>query len=213
MFSAYSTKGWLSVNTLVYAAVFAVVIVGWWAAARRRSDAFVYVLPLYLVLYMLWPVDQGPRFLLVLLPALQLSVWVFLSRFGQRRRRAVMLLVGAHLLVSLGRWIWVEMPVGRRGAADWEHAERLAGPLMHRGDVAAAASVPEGVRLSLEFLLNAPVRRVAAAEQPPAGARSLVAARGDPQVPGFLPYSTAGPYAVLLRVHGSKLRPPGASER
>ncbi|MEO1994426.1 MAG: hypothetical protein ABGZ17_04040, partial [Planctomycetaceae bacterium] len=64
MFKAYARGGhWLNINTGVYGVWLVLVVCGWWRFARRK-DVLALSLPLFFTAYVIWPFDQGPRFLM-----------------------------------------------------------------------------------------------------------------------------------------------------
>jgi len=159
MFKAYSEEGrWLDWNTLVYVPVFAIVITGWLAMARRCPDGLLLSLPAYLLVYALWPFDAGTRYLLPMLPVLVVSLWPWLERSRHPRTLLAALLV-AHFAVTLGYTITREIPRARECDRQWPAAMALAAEMRAEPHPALARSVPECTALLLSFALDRPVLR------------------------------------------------------
>jgi hypothetical protein len=72
MFKAYG--GWLNPAMLLYVPLFVAVIAGWYRMLRRRPSAMLFAFPFYLALYLIWPFDQGTRFMTPMVPVLWLAL-------------------------------------------------------------------------------------------------------------------------------------------
>ena len=60
----------LSVNNLIYVAVFIPVAVGWWKFCRETTDPLALALPFFIALYVVYPYDSGTRFTVPVLAVL-----------------------------------------------------------------------------------------------------------------------------------------------
>lgn len=143
MVKAYARRGeWLNVNTGIYTVLFCALTVGWWRAVRATRDPLMLTLPFYLLFYVLWPFDQGTRFMLPMLPVLTLSLW-WLMREMPRRQTVLAVLVAVHLAVSVGYWVrtWPQ----QRYDARWNEMASLSRSL--DGQSAAAWKVDQALVL------------------------------------------------------------------
>jgi hypothetical protein len=109
MHKAYApAHTWWHVNTLVYGAVAVLVGYGWVRAVRARRDVLLWAAPFYVLLYVIWPFDQGTRFLAPLLPVWVVAPWFALGAFRRLlplRPAVVVVLLVAHLGVAVGGWV------------------------------------------------------------------------------------------------------------
>ena len=127
MFKAYGGNGdWLNPNMLIYVPLFVLFWIGWGKFVRRGSDVLAWTLPFYVALHTLWPYDQAGRFFLPLLPLLLVCLWLALERLRAYQFRMAALLLAAHLAVSLGYWLWTDLPRTRDESRRWPTMDRLA---------------------------------------------------------------------------------------
>lgn len=82
---------WLNPIMLLYIPLFTVICLGWLLAMRTRSDSLCFAFPLYLALYIVWPYDQGCRFMTPFVPLFWLIIVLFLLRFVGKQRLAQVL--------------------------------------------------------------------------------------------------------------------------
>lgn len=100
-FKAYG--GWWNPIMLVYLPVAAAVAAGWWRLARRGPCALLCAVPFYVALYVIWPHDQGTRFMTPLVPVLWLALITTLRELRWRERIVALLpwLLAASLATSV----------------------------------------------------------------------------------------------------------------
>ena len=77
-FKAYG--GWLNPIMLLYLPAAAAVAVGWRQLLRRQPSALLVACPFYVGLYIVWPHDQGTRFMTPLVPVLWAAIAATVSR-------------------------------------------------------------------------------------------------------------------------------------
>lgn len=195
MFSAYARPGnWLSVQ-LVYIPIAVAVGMGWLRLMRRHSDVLLCSAPFYLLLYCVWPYDQGTRFLLPLLPLLWLCVWEMLGRWRLAPVLASGLLL-AHAGVSVGHY-YHDRKKARKLNAFWSEARACANQLREM-DLPAnylAASRDGDALLPVEFLLDRSLG-VSTPESPALPDRPVVVTFQQTAPPGYILRSRHGPYAI-----------------
>ena len=199
MFKASGVRGhWLDINMAVYLPVVFALLTGWWRFARRHCEVLALTFPFYLAAYVLWPFDGGTRYLLPLLPLLFASVWMLLEPLPRYRLVVLALLVGGHLDVAAGYWLAIDAPRARACDEQWAAVDTLAEQIRPGAAVAAAAGVPECVRLMLEFALDRPVRTATDGGHGGANSEWLIMPRGNPRA-GVVVRSGSAGYELLLR--------------
>ena len=94
---------WLNPCMLLYVPLFAAVCLGCFRLARATPDALCFAFPLYLALYLLWPYEQGCRFMTPFVPLLWLSLVALLSRLAghQRLMRIIVWMVPLTVITAL----------------------------------------------------------------------------------------------------------------
>jgi len=203
MFKAYGHR-WLDINVAVYAAVFGLVVSGWWRCVRRDQDVYAITFPIYFAMYALWGFDADTRYLLPMLPLIVVSLWRMMEPYGSWRLMGLAAIAVLHFAVASGYWAMVEIPRGRECNSQWEQASRLADGLRNRpGMIFADGDVPECARLMLSFLLD---RAVIDGRINPAGidgARWVVASANNQRVDGFGTEAEAGGCKILGRIQAT----------
>ena len=128
MFKANSGRGkWLTLNMIIYLIWLVFLLVGWWYLFGHKNDVFATSLPFYLILYIIWPFDQGVRFLVVTAPLVTTCGW-----FGMRRllplKGVSMLSIGVilHLTVSTIYWLGTDAPRAYALHLEWPKVEQIA---------------------------------------------------------------------------------------
>lgn len=157
MHKAYApARTWLHVNTLVYGLVTLVVGLGWWRSTRARTDVLLWTAPCYVLLYIVWPFDQGTRFLAPLLPVWTAALW-FAARAweGRRRTALVLFLVVAHLGVATGAWL--KQRELARYDDRWPWIDRVVEVVGEDRDRVEAIGLDRHERLMLQVGLDRPL--------------------------------------------------------
>jgi 4-amino-4-deoxy-L-arabinose transferase-like glycosyltransferase len=132
----------LSVNNLIYAAVFIPVAIGWWRFCRETTDPFALSLPFFIALYIVYPYDSGTRFTVPVLAVLAGSIWFLLKSQADKRAAIFLVLIVIHTLVAIGFWLDDAAHVRRR---------YLRRPEMER----VAAAIPPQARV-IALRIDAP---------------------------------------------------------
>jgi hypothetical protein len=212
MFGAYNKRhSWIDINTVVYVPLFVGLTVGWWRRLRVGGSS---VLSLgwivYLLFYMVWPFDQGPRFLMPMLPVLCLAVWDLVTMFakaGMRVRKFVVILAGAHLAISLGFWLST-YPRTIRTNRQWAPLASLA-ETIRLDRQPTATFLPHGQEYYLAFLLDRRVQQFNPGQAIPAQIRWLVTTETEPAPIGFVIRKTAGTCRLWEPVpdHSASMKP------
>jgi hypothetical protein len=105
MFKSYDAKGrWLPNALFFYLPAFAFVAAGCWRFGRKAPNILAWTFPLYLGMYVIWPFEQGTRFMTPMLPVLWASVWFAASRWDRWRRPALVAVAGLHLILAGVYW-------------------------------------------------------------------------------------------------------------
>ncbi|HSD51008.1 MAG TPA: hypothetical protein VLG48_06325 [Candidatus Methylomirabilis sp.] len=199
MLKAYGRRNdWLNINTLLYLSLAALIAPGWWRAARRTADPLVATLPFYVAFYIVWPFDQGVRFMLPLLPVLWLSVWQTLEALPRGRGPVVVLLVVAHLGVAIGYWVR-ELATVRQLDALWPEVMAVTQPLGRRERVVATQGIPAEQQLMLWVAVDRMMKNANGPQDIEDRTDCLVAGIATPQPGGFSPQRQAGPFVLLCR--------------
>lgn len=112
MYKSYAKSGdWLDINLLIYGLLSIVLLSGWLRLARERSDVFVWVLPFYIGLYVVWPFDQATRFFTPLTPMLAVClIMAARSLSSGTVRRVGFGMVAIHLVAAAVYWRCDERP-------------------------------------------------------------------------------------------------------
>jgi hypothetical protein len=186
----------------VYIALAGGLAWAWWKKAREGGDLLLFMLPAYLGLYVIWPFDQGGRYLLPVLPILALCLWGLLERLPNRRFVVLVALVMAHAAVSLG--YWARDLRFARCHDQWDEVASL-GERVRAEPSAVAWYDPEdrgqleGLRLMLAYEVNRPLVNGAAESAIGPEVRWLVVPSDCPGVAGFAARAAAGPLTLLER--------------
>ena len=95
--------GWLNPMMLVYLPFAAAILIGGYREMRARPTVLLLALPFYCGLYVIWPHDQGTRFMTPMVPVLWLCLATFAltSRWRAQARRVFPWLILATAVTSL----------------------------------------------------------------------------------------------------------------
>jgi hypothetical protein len=126
MFKAYDAKGrWIPNTLFIYVPVFIAFAIGWWRFAMSAPNVLAWAFPLYLGLYILWPFEQGTRYMMPMLPVLWASMWFFAAPWDRFRRPVFAGLVAAQLVVAGIYWT-IDLQQTRQLAGYWPKLDHLA---------------------------------------------------------------------------------------
>ena len=156
MFKAYG--GWSNPAMLLYIPLCLILILGWRRLLSSHADVLICTLPFYLSIYMVWPFDQGARFMTPMVPVLFAAVWIFVqhSRLRPYGRQlfAVLLLLGT--LTSGAYWA-IDFAHARRIENHWPAVEKIAAAIGDGNPVVGCHKLPQETRAMLVFSLDRPV--------------------------------------------------------
>lgn len=157
LFKAYARpREWLDWNIILGLLLLIAVVAGWCRAAIRHRDPLILTFPLYIGLYMVWPFDQGARFMVPMVPVLIVCFWFALDRLPRVRSLFMAACFITHAPAMLGYWLLIDAPRAAAWHAEWEPIEQLAKKIdLERGRV-ACAELPNEVRHMLAVCLNHP---------------------------------------------------------
>jgi len=200
MFKAYSTRDtWLDPNLLLYVPITFMAIVGWFRVTVRTPDALMLAVPFYVALHLLWGLDQGARYLVPMLPVLWIALWEVTNRWPEVRRIGAVLLIVAHLGVTLGYWVSRELPRGRAMAATEVVGDDMAGHIRTRPGAVVCDTEAKMAGYWVSFVLDRPVdeRRISLDAEVPGD--WLIVGVEMPVPPAFQVVHEAGSYRLLER--------------
>lgn len=188
------TGQWLNVNVILFAAVTMAVLLGWRRSVRRTADPLLWAAPFYVALYVVWPFDQGSRYMLPLLPVLWLCVWRLIE--GWHSRRLTFLAAGAalHAAVAIGLFAgeWDSSP-GRQ----WKELAGVSAQLRQKGGEAAVVGLDVRVAHIVAVQSHRRVRAVKSADQLGPDVEWAITA-GSP-LSGFDPCNRSAPFCLWQR--------------
>lgn len=199
MYKAYARPGqWLDVTTLFYVVCAAFVLWAWWKLVRRDPDVLVLTFPFYLGLYVVWPFDQGTRFMMPMLPVLWLSVWMLIEPWHRHRLRLLGVLLVLHLAVAVG-YLMPEMSQRRQQAGTLAALDRLGTLTSADAEQTATFGTSAGTSILLAFVLDRPIRRLEAGSAVPRVVRWLVTQNPTVTPTGFRVIRQQGQLSLLQR--------------
>jgi hypothetical protein len=126
MFKSYDAKGrWIPNTLFVYLPVFIAFAIGWRRFAMSAPNVLAWAFPFYLGIYIVWPYEQGTRYMMPMLPVLWASMWFFAAPWDRFRRPVFAGLVAAQLAVAGIYWTG-DLQQTRQLAVYWPKLDRLA---------------------------------------------------------------------------------------
>jgi len=97
---------------------------GWWLFLKQSGDLLAIAFPFYLGLHIVWPFDQGGRFLVPMSALLMTCLFTLFHKMLRGKpvilNRLVLGFVTVHLLVMLGHWWRYDRPAASATQARWE---------------------------------------------------------------------------------------------
>jgi hypothetical protein len=203
MFKAYAPRGvWLNLNMAVFLPLFAAVVWSWWRMARQGRNVLALTMPFYLGLYIVYPFDQGTRYLLPLLPLWVACVYTLIDQIpAPHRGRMLAALLVMHLGVAWGSSMRALRPLEQLDR-QWPDVDALAIIVRHERGPGLAWKTPYGISEMLQLSSN---RRIDLAETGgPIGAQVgwIVTTLKSPDCPGFAEYARAGELKLMRRAAG-----------
>jgi hypothetical protein len=157
MFKAYAGPGeWLDWNILLGGLLVLAVVVGWRRAAKSVRDPLILTLPVYVGLYIVWPFDQGARFLVPMVPVLTLCFWHAVDGLPRIRHLLCAGCLAAHAAASLGYWVLIDAPRAAAWHQQWGVMDELVDDIDLTQGRVACPELPNEVQCMLEVCLNQP---------------------------------------------------------
>jgi hypothetical protein len=155
MFKAYGRPHeWLDWNIALGVLLLVLVAVGWFRAAVRRRDPLILAFPLYAGLYMIWPFDQGARFMVSMVPVLIACFWFGMARLPRVRSLFLAGCFAAHVSAMLGYWLLIDAPRAAEWHGRWNSIERLAARIDPAQGAVVCADAPNEARQMLIVCLG-----------------------------------------------------------
>jgi hypothetical protein len=185
MWKTYARAGeWLDINTLAYLVVCIPVFVGWISLLRQRLDPLLLTFPFYFAFCVYYPFDSGTRFTVPMLPVIAACLWASMRPLGHRRGWIFLILVFAHLIVSIGFWIPDRLRVNHWYQAEPTMRDVVAAlPEDRRG--MATLDVPDEDYYFLVLFSDRRVWPLDPGDWIPASVTLIVTRETDPLIPGF----------------------------
>jgi len=187
-------------NLALYAAACAFIARGWWRALRASNDTLLWATPFYLALYVMWPFDEGIRFLAPFAPVWFLGLYRALPERLEVRHRAAAVLWTLHFAVAIGQWLGDDLPDARKDHARWPQIQMLATAIDEdRDHVGWAPPKTDRQRVMLQYALDRPVTDLVATPEEASEMRWIVTRPGEALAPGFLVRETTSDFVLMRR--------------
>jgi 4-amino-4-deoxy-L-arabinose transferase-like glycosyltransferase len=191
-------------NLVLFAATVALIARGWWRAVRASHDALLWSVPFYLALYVVWPFDEGIRFMAPYAPVWFLGLYLALPENPLSRRRLSVIFFGMHAVVAVGYWLSDDRPDAIADAAQWPQIQQLAAQIDEDHDrVGWLPAKVDRQRVMLQYELDRPVADLAATGVIDAQCVWIIAKKDAPIPDGFQRVEVTDSY-VLLRRNGTE---------
>jgi hypothetical protein len=185
MWKSYSSAGhWLNFNTVLYLLVSGAVGASWWRLMRETLDPLVAAFPLYFLLFVVWPFDQGTRFTVPMLPVLGAAVWYLLRPMGANRQIVFVVLIVAHVCVSLGVWAR-DANIVARWNREWPAMRKVAANIPVDAKLIVARELRPEQWMFLTYLTDRRFMWKSLDEPIPARADYVISAEAIADAPGF----------------------------
>jgi 4-amino-4-deoxy-L-arabinose transferase-like glycosyltransferase len=194
----------LSVNNLIYLAVFIPVAIGWWKFCRETNDPLAIALPFFIVLYIVYPYDSGTRFTVPVLAVLVGSIWFLLKSRADKRAEVFLVLIVIHTLVAIGFWVDDAAHVRRRYER-WPEIERVAAAIGPEAkEIALRVDAPRGDIddrwMFLMWVTDRPVAPETVNDPIAPAADWIIATATEPIRAGFQTVSRMDDYQIEKRI-------------
>lgn len=200
MFKSYSGRHeWLHVNVVLYLTLLPFVAWGWWQLAWRRQDVLALTFPFYFALYVAWPFDQGARFMLPMVPVLVTCLWLGARPCFPKAKGWTVILLGMHLVGSVGYWVSVDAPRAIARHRDWGSLERLAAHTESGAERLAVRNFEPDLHAMLQFSLDRPLSGPLTGASAPGDVDWIVQPKQTAGCVGFTICAEAGGYHLLAR--------------
>ena len=203
MFKVYG--GWLCPAMLLYLPLCAVLVVGWWTLLVKKADVLLCALPFYLLVYIvLWPYDQGTRFMTPMVGVLWAGVWTFVEhcRFRAHARKlfAVLLLLGG---LTSACYLAVDVARAKRWDSQWATVEQITAAIDNpKGDI-ACYGLSSSIRAMLDLSMDKSLRTFSVEKGKTTEADYVITSSGVDTIWGFKPIADIRGFMVHQRLSGT----------
>ncbi len=191
---------WLNVNMAIFIPVFAAMVWAWWNVAGESGSTLLFMLPCYLALYIVYPSDQGTRYLLPLLPVMVACLWWLVWNMTRHRSQILAGLVAAHLLVAIGYSTQSSFRLAHMNH-QWQAIDAFTEIMRGEPRQVLCWNTSFGVRELTMVASDRWCAEMRGADAPiPAEVGWLVADVDSPSCPGFVERARQGDLKLLARV-------------
>ena len=198
-FKAYGRLGqWLNVNTILYVVVSGAVVYGWWKLVRSDYDVLILTAPFYLGVYLLWPFDQGTRFMTPMLPVLWLCVWKLATTWFASANRILAPLMVAHLVQALV-YFGLYLVAAQKCHADLQALIELAPTFDDKQTVVCGLGISRQTEMLVNLLTDRRMTTVKIHEIPAESSKWTITENPELSVPGFEMDRRAGRITLYVR--------------
>jgi hypothetical protein len=210
MFGAFASRGnWLDWNLLIYVPLFVIVVRGWWKWRRERADLLAVTFPLYFLLHVYWPWDQGGRYFAPILPTLFVCIWHGLDIMKSKRLRLLQISLGLHIAVALGFWLVRDIPREIENWRDWPKLEKLAAVVQADMQPLATSTETGDASLILAYLVDRPVPPIKTNEPIPESVMWLFLKSDEATPAGFEVRASNEKFQLLRRINDRPVQQGG----
>lgn len=191
--------GWLNPCMLLYVPLFLVVWRGWFLLVRDHTSALVWAFPFYLGLYIVWPFQQGSRFMTPLVPLfwMALIVVVARSRFKPALPQAIVCAILLGFLTSI-LYLFHDIRQAHRVARLWTTVDAISARLPKNGRL-GTLKASRDLQLMLQVARDRPVRALDDRRLGVEGIDFLLVHPATETVPGFVTIYAHGDYSLHTR--------------
>lgn len=187
-------------NLALYAVACAFIARGLWRALRASNDTMLWATPFYLALYVMWPFDEGIRFLVPFAPVWFLGLYRALPENVDVRHRAAALVWALHFLVTIAQWLGDDLSDARHDHARWPQIQALAAAIDDdREHIGWAPRKTDRQRVMLQYALDRPVTDLVARPEDAGEMQWIVTGIDAPVASGFVVREALGDYVLLRR--------------
>lgn len=204
MFSTFGRKGqWGNPSMIIYIPFAILIFIGWWQFLRRqaekfRAEIFSLALPAYLLTYIVWPFNQGTRYLLPMLPLLWACFWMMLKRYRFNRSSILAVLLLFHLGVAGGYWLY-KRGDAKRMHQHWPMIEDISEIAGKRNEILATYNIEWGLQKMIQMEMDRSIMDISDSPEINSGVMWIVTEEDDPAIAGFREYTEIGELKMLKR--------------
>ncbi len=202
MHKAYSRPGqWLHPNNLIYLPLFGGLLWAWWRLARGGGNSLWMMAPFYFALHVAYPVDQGTRYMLPLLPLFAVGIWWLIDRLPRRQHAVLCSLIFLQLIVTAGtsaRGIWQLHQLD----AHWAALDTFANAIYGDDLSVLVYGGPTGLAEMAQVAVNRPINATKNDRRLLENFDWVIVTNETETVPGYVVASQQGELKLLRRSDG-----------